>query len=111
MFRINRHRQIMEPEVLEESSEEEQEEEQEEEEDEGERMDTEETINSNRVKMEIESSDDDGELNEEEIVQRRQRFRLKAKEREEVRISPLTIDRFNRRLNFRNYFKLKMKKK
>lgn len=73
----------MEPEVLEESSEEEQEEA-----DDGENMDTEETINTNRVKMDIESSDDDEELDEEEIVRRRQLFRMKAKEREEVRISP-----------------------
>jgi hypothetical protein len=52
-------------------------------------MDIEDKITSNRVKMEIESSDDDEERDEEEIERRRQIVRLKAKEREEVkRISP-----------------------
>ncbi len=85
-FRIHRHRRIIDPEILEESSEDEEEEEEEREEEEDERMDIEDKIGKTGVKMDIESSDDDEELDEEEIERRRQRLRMKAKEREEVRI-------------------------
>ncbi|CAF1420567.1 unnamed protein product [Rotaria sp. Silwood1] len=78
--RISRHRSIIEPEVIEQSSDEE---EDEEEEEEPEKMDADDNITANRVKMDIESSDDDEELDEEEIERRRQRLRMKAKEKEE----------------------------
>ena len=93
-FRINRRRRIMEPEVLEPSSEEENEEEEEEEEEEA-KMETDETVNTNRVKMDIESSSDDEELNEEQIERRRQLLRQKAKEREEVLFSLKMKRNFN----------------
>jgi hypothetical protein len=85
--RIHRHRRIIDPEILEQGSEEEEEEDQErdEEHDDSERMDTSDKVVSTRVKMDIESSDDDEEPDEEAIERRRQRLRLKAKEREEVR--------------------------
>ncbi|CAF3081679.1 unnamed protein product [Rotaria sp. Silwood2] len=78
--RITRHRNIIEPEVIEQSSEEEEEEEEEEE---LERMDADDNTEVNRVKMDIESSDDDEEHDEEEIERRRQKLRMKAKEKEE----------------------------
>jgi len=90
-FRINRRRRIMEPEVLEPSSEEENDEEEEEEA----KMETDETVNTNRVKMDIESSSDDEELNEEQIERRRQLLRQKAKEREEVLFSLKMKRNFN----------------
>ena len=82
--RITRHRRIIDPEILQQSSESE-EERAEDEDDEGEKMDIEDRFIGNRVKLEMESSDDDEELGDEAIERRRQRLRLKAKEREEVR--------------------------
>ncbi|CAF3572482.1 unnamed protein product [Rotaria socialis] len=82
--RLSRHRRIIEPEVLEQSSDEEiEQQEDEDDDDEGERMDEDDNVTSTRVKMEIESSDDDEELDEEQIERRRQRLRLKAKVKEE----------------------------
>ncbi|CAF0734943.1 unnamed protein product [Adineta steineri] len=89
--RIHRHRRIIDPEILQQSSEDEEEEEQEQRHDEEEedddddadRMDLDDKIPSTRVKMDIESSDDDEEMNEEEIERRRQRLLMKAKEKEE----------------------------